>query len=102
MEILHIAKMKNQIIPRGKNILVKPDPEQSRTSEHGISIPTNIEQDKKAIGMVIAVGPEIKDIKKGDRVIYGVYSGENVKLIENGVEVDYVILLDEWVLAFLK
>jgi len=95
--------MKNhKIIPRGKNVLVKPDPEQSRTTEYGISIPTNVEQDKKAVGIVIATGSEIKDIKVGDRVIYGVYSGESVKLMENGVEVDYVLLLEEWVLAFLK
>lgn len=92
----------SKIIPRGKNILVKPDPEKARTSEHGISLPTNVEQDKKAIGVVVAVGPEIKDVKVGDKVIYGVYSGENIKLMESDEEVDYVLLLDEWVLAFVK
>ena len=91
-----------KILPRGKNILVKPDPEKSRISEHGITMPTNVEQDKKAIGTVMAVGPEIKDVKKGDKVIYGVYSGELIKIEEKGKEVDYVLLLDEWVLAFLK
>lgn len=90
------------IKPRGKNILVKPDPEQARISDYGITIPTNVEQDKKAIGEVIAVGPEITDIKPGDKIIYGVYSGEVVKIIENGEEIEYVLLLDEWVLAFIK
>ena len=90
-----------KIIPRGKNLLVKPDPENSRTSEYGISMPTNVDQDKKAMGTVIAVGPEIKDIKRGDKVIYGVYSGEPLKIYEGSKEVDYVLLLDEWVLAFI-
>lgn len=90
-----------KIIPRGKNILVKPDPEQARTSEHGISLPTNVEQDKKAIGIVIAIGPEIQDVKVGDKVIYGVFSGENIKFQESEEEVDYVLLLDEWVLAII-
>ena len=94
--------MSKIIRPRGKNILVKPDPEQNRTSDHGITIPTNVEQDKKAIGEVIAVGPEITDIKPGDKIIYGVYSGEVIKITENGEETEYVLLLDEWVLAFLE
>jgi len=95
--------MKKQIIsPRGKNILVRPDPEKARTSAHGISMPTNVEQDKKAIGVVVAVGPEVKDLKKGDHVIYGVYSGENIKIMESENEIDYVLLLDEWVLAIIK
>jgi len=93
---------KVKIIPRGKNILVRPDPEQARTSEYGISKPTNVDQDKKAIGVVVAVGSEIKDIKNGDHVIYGVYSGENIKITESGNEVDYVLLLDEWVLATIE
>ena len=82
--------------------MVKPDPEQARTSDHGITIPTNVEQDKKALGEVIAVGPEITDIKPGDKVIYGVYSGEAIKLREGDEDIDYVLLLDEWVLAFLE
>ena len=94
--------MSKIIRPRGKNILVKPDPEEARTSDYGITIPTNVEQDKKAIGEVIAVGSYITDIKPGDKVIYGVYSGEAIKLRENDEDVDYVLLLDEWVLSFLE
>ena len=91
-----------KIVPRGKNILVKPDPDKARTSEHGISMPTSVEQDKRAIGVIIALGPEIKDLKVWDKIIYGVYSGENIKFLESGSEVDYVLLLDEWVLAVIK
>lgn len=91
-----------KIIPRGKQILVRPDDEAPRESEHGIITPSNIEQERKAIGTVLSVGPEIKDVKKGDRVIYGAFAGERMKLKESQKEVDYVLLFDEDVLAFIE
>lgn len=91
-----------KIIPRKNQILVKPDPVGSRKSEYGIVMPSNIEQEQKAIGVVQAVGPQVKDLKKGDRVIYGAYAGEQIKIQEGSKEVDYKILFDEDVLAFLK
>lgn len=95
--------MKNpKITPRGKQILVKQEDEKSRVSEHGLSTPDSVEQERKAIGEVVAVGPEIKDVKKGDRVIYGAFAGEKIKLQESTKEVDYVLLFDEDVLAFIE
>ncbi len=94
---------KNKIItPRGKQVLVKPDPAESKESESGLLVPDAVEQEQKAIGTVISVGPEIKDVKKGDRVIYGAYAGESIKLREDGAEVEYKLLFDEDVLAFIK
>lgn len=91
-----------KITPRGKYILVKPDAEVSRESEFGIVTPENIEKEQKAFGEVVAVGSEIKDIKKGDHVIYGAYGGEKIKLHESTKDVDYVLLFDEDVIAFLN
>lgn len=96
-------KMKTpKIRPRGKQVLVKPEGEKSRESFSGLVMPSNVEQEQRAIGTVVSVGPEIKDIKKGDRVIYGAYAGEKIKLNEGTKEVDYVLLFDEDVLAFLE
>ena len=68
------------IIPRGKNILVKPDEEESRTTESGLVTPDNVEQEKKATGKIIEIGPEVKkDAKVGKRVIYGVFSGDEIE-----------------------
>lgn len=92
---------KPKIVPRAKQVLVKPDNEKSRVSDSGIITPTTVEQEKKAFGTVLAVGADIKDIKVGDRVIYGVFVGEKIKLLESENEVDYVLLHDEDVLAFL-
>ena len=91
-----------KIIPRNKYILVKPDIEESKENEVGLSRPENTEDEQKAQGSVQAVGSEIKDIKKGDQVVYGVFAGEVLKLRENGNEVDYKLLHDDDVIAFVK
>lgn len=90
------------IKPRTKQVLVRPDEESSRESEYGIITPTNVEQEKKAIGTILAVGQGIDDLKKGDRIIYGAYAGESIKLKESNKEVDYKILFDEDILAILE
>ena len=92
-----------KITPRGKYILVKLYEESSRTSEHGIRTPDNVEQEKKSVGEVIAVGPEIKDVKKGDTVMYGTFAGDDIAFdVEDGKVVEFKILHDEDVLANVK
>ena len=91
-----------KITPRGKQILVQPDGEGSRESEYGIVTPDNVDQETKAIGTVIAVGPEITDVKEGQRVIYGAFAGEQISFQESTKEVDFVLLFDEDVLAFIE
>lgn len=82
---------------------MEPDGEESRESQHGLLTPSNVEKEQKAIGTVVAVGSEIKDIKKGDRVIYGAFAGEQLKLKDNPLKkVDYVLLFDEDILAFIE
>jgi co-chaperonin GroES (HSP10) len=91
-----------KIYPRSKQILVKPDSEESRESESGILTPDNVEQEKKSIGTVISVGKEIEDIKKDDRVIYGAYSGERLKFKEGMKEYEFVLLHTDDVLATIE
>jgi len=93
---------KPKIIPRGKQILIQPDGESGRESEYGIITPESVAQETKAIGTVIAVGPEVKDVKKGSRVIYGAFAGEQISFKDSTKEVDYVLLFDEDVLAFIE
>lgn len=97
--------MKNKkikIMPRGKQVLVMPDGEESKISEHGIVMPSSVEQEQKAIGTILAVGPEISDLKKDQRVIYGAFAGEKISLKETNKEVDYILLFDEDVLAVIE
>lgn len=90
------------IKPRGKQVLVKPDDEKSRTSEYGIITPDNEEQETKAFGTVVAVGPEITDIKNDDRVIYAAFGGEQISFQDSDKDVDFVLLFEEDVLAFIE
>jgi chaperonin GroES len=91
-----------KIQPRGKYILIKPDAVDNKPNEFGLVIPKTVEQEQKAYGEVLAVGSEIKDIKKGDRVIFGMFAGEEIKMQENGKEVTYKLAFDEDVIAFLS
>lgn len=93
---------KKIIVPRGKYILVRQDEPEERKSEAGLLTPDSDEQEQRAQGIVEAVGSEIKDIKKGDKVIFGAYAGETMKIKESGKEIDYKLLYDEDVIAFIK
>lgn len=96
------AKKKTNIVPRGKQVLVRVDEAEDRESEFGIIVPDEVEQERKSQGLVEAVGPDIKDVKPGDRVIYGTFAGESIKLRESGKQVDFKLLDDGDVIAFIK
>ena len=94
--------MKKKIIPRGKYILVKPEGISDKPNEHGLSLPANMEKEQKAQGEVIAVSSEIKDVKIGDVIIFGVFAGETMKVEENGKKIEYKLLHNDDVIAFVK
>lgn len=54
-------------------------------------------KEKPAYVVVESVGKEVKDIKKGDKIVYKEYSTTEIKLDEK----DYIILKEEDVLATL-
>jgi len=90
--------------PLHDRIVVKRLAEEQK-SAGGILIPDNA-QEKPQQGEVMAVGPgayldngEVRalTLKKGDRVLFGKYSGSEVKIDGD----DYVIMKEEDVLAVL-
>lgn len=54
-------------------------------------------KEKPAYAVIESVGPEVKTVKKGDKIIYKEFSTTEVKV--DGV--DYIILKEEDVLATL-
>ena len=54
-------------------------------------------KEKPAYAMVESVGPEVKEVKKGDKIVYKEYSTTEVKMDEK----EYIILKEEDVLATL-
>ncbi|MBR3386049.1 co-chaperone GroES [Candidatus Saccharibacteria bacterium] len=54
-------------------------------------------KEKPAYAVVESVGPEVKEVKKGDKIIYKEYSTTEVKVDDE----NYIILKEEDVLATL-
>ena len=92
------------IIPRHSWVLVKPV-EREKQTESGLVIPDSVEKERKAMGEVVKMGPEVKELEIGDKVIYGVFAGEPIQL-ENKDEqkdrIDFMLLHDSDILAIIK
>lgn len=87
--------------PLGDRVVVEPLTEEE-TTKSGIILPDTVDKEKKAEGKIIAIGDGEKikklNLKEGDRVLFGKYAGEEVKVDE----VEYKILTDEDVLAVIE
>ncbi len=70
------------IIPLGERVLIKQSKQQEERTKSGLYLPKSSNEKKE--GEVIAVGtlPDNKPfpIKKGDRIIYGGYSSEDIEI----------------------
>lgn len=81
--------------PLGERILVERLEEDAKTAS-GIIIPDNAKE-KPLMGEVKAIGSIVKEVSVNDKVVFGKYSGTEVKL--DGKE--YLILKLEDVLGVL-
>ncbi len=93
-----------KIRPLGDRVLVKPL-EEGEVKKGGIIIPDTAKE-KPQEGKVIEVGPGKRNdegktyplgVKKGERILYGKYSGTEVKLEGE----DHLIISEEDILAIL-
>ena len=96
---------KVKLTPLGDRVLVKPL-ESKEVKKSGIIIPDTAKE-KPQEGEVFAVGKgktsdEGKllpmDVKKGDRILYGKYSGNEIKIDEQ----EYLIMHQDDILGTLK
>ena len=94
--------MASQLQPLGDRIVVKPQDQEGKTKS-GLVLPDTAKE-KPQEGKVIAVGSgkllddgTVKklEVRTGDRVLYGKYSGTEVRVREE----DYLILREDDVLA---
>jgi chaperonin GroES len=95
-----VSKMK----PLSDRVIVKPL-EQKEVKKGGIIIPDTAKE-KPMEGEVIAVGPGkvndsgtrmAMDVKKGDKILYGKYSGTEVRIDD----VEYLIMHVEDIMAVI-
>lgn len=89
----------SQITPLHDRVIIQPAPAEEK-STGGIIIPDTAKE-KPQKGIVIAAGPGKKDepitVKKGDSVLYGKYSGTEIKYQGQ----DLLILRESDILAIL-
>lgn len=94
-----------KVRPLQDRVLVQRIEEENKTAG-GIIIPES-NKEKPAEGKVVAVGPGYRlengsnralEVKEGDRVIFGKYSGSEVKI--EGIE--YLIMKEDEILGVLQ
>ena len=91
-----------KIIPRGEWLLIKPIVDESTENESGLIIPQSEEKEQKSQGVVKSIGEKVKGIKVGDTVVFGAFAGEQLKVKEGSQEIDYKLILDEDIIAFVQ
>lgn len=78
---MNSSKMK--IKPRGSSVLVKPVTQQDKLG--GLLLPDTSKQERPNEGSVLSVGPKVKDLKKGDKIIFNPYGFEEYKMEDEKV-----------------
>ena len=95
----NITMSKLNIKPLADRVLVQPLEAETKTAS-GIIIPDSAKE-KPQKGNIVAVGPGTKEnpvtVKVGDSVLYGKYSGTELKLEGN----DYLIMRESDILAIV-
>jgi len=87
------AIMSVNIKPLADYVVVQQEEAETKTAS-GIYLPTQA-QEKPKVAKVLAVGKDVKEVKVGDRVVYGGYSNTEVK--HDGQ--DYILIKEENIYA---
>lgn len=85
--------MADAIKPLGDRIVAVREEAPSKTAS-GIYLPDTA-QEKPVVAKVIAVGPDVSQLKVNDRILYKEYSTTEVKIGTN----EYILVKEEDVLA---
>lgn len=88
--------MSTPISPLADRVVATREAAKTKTSS-GIYLPATAKE-KPVAAVVEAVGPEVKTLKKGDRIVYKEYS--TTELTIDGTE--YLIIKEEDILAKLS
>lgn len=82
--------------PLGDYVVAQAEEAQTKTAS-GLYLPDKA-QEKPKTAKIVAVGPNAKQVKVGDRIVYKSYSTTEVKV---GSE-EYILVKEEDVLATVK
>ncbi|CAB4185625.1 GroS Co-chaperonin GroES (HSP10) [uncultured Caudovirales phage] len=81
--------------PTSNRLLVLPDPAEEKT-RGGLIIPQT-DQKRTRAGQIVAIGPDVKHAKIGQRVSYGEYSGQETKF----EDIDFLVMREDDALLIL-
>lgn len=85
--------------PLGKRVLVERIEEEKKTNS-GIIIPDNATE-KPSVGVIMEISKEVEkegEVKKGDKVLFGKYQGNEVKVDGK----DFIVLESKDIFGVLK
>jgi len=85
------------IRPLKDRVVVKYSDETVEKTAGGIYVP-DVAKEKPQKGTVEAVGSEVKELKKGNTVLFDKYSGSKYKLND----VEYLIIKEEDILGIIE
>ncbi|HEU4830727.1 MAG TPA: co-chaperone GroES [Candidatus Saccharimonadales bacterium] len=85
--------MSSPIKPLADRIVAVREEAQTKTAS-GIYLPDNAKE-KPVIAKVVAVGPDVKHVKLGDKIVYKEYSTTELKIND----IEYLIVKEDDVLA---
>ena len=88
--------MSTPLLPLGDYVVAVGEEAATKTAS-GLYLPDQA-QEKPKTAKVVAVGPDAKQVKVGDRIVYKSYSNTDVKV---GAD-DYILVKEEDVLATVK
>jgi chaperonin GroES len=88
--------MSSPLQPLGDYVVAVGEAAETKTAS-GLYLPENA-QEKPKTAKVLAVGPNAKQVKVGDRIVYKSYSTTDVKVGKD----EYLLVKEEDVLATVK
>lgn len=84
------------IKPLDDRVLIEPVSQEEKTKS-GIVLPDTADKEKPEQGKVIAIGSNVKEVKKGDIVLFNKYGPSEIKVNNK----EYLIAKEEDILAKL-
>lgn len=86
------------IEPLNKRVLVKRD--ETKTEVNGILLAASAQRQENS-GTVIAIGPEVTEVRVGERVLFGKIDGVpiDVKYCDNVKENNFILINEEQIKA---
>ncbi len=85
--------MSSPIKPLADRVVAVREKAQEKTAS-GLYLP-DTSKEKPVVAEVVAVGPDAKSVKKGDKIVYKEYSTTELKIND----VEYLIVKEEDILA---